>query len=70
MPDDKNKTDNRDRMKVAGGQDYEVQYLTEQTGITAEQARQLIKSFGNDRQTLVKAAKALKPAPKVRSSRA
>ncbi len=59
MADDKSKTGKQDRMRVAGGQDYEVQYLSEQTGITAEQARDLIKRFGNDRETLEREAKKL-----------
>ena len=57
MPDDKSKTDNRDRMRVAGGEDYEVSYLVEQAGITREQARDLIKRYGNDRETLMKHAR-------------
>ena len=60
MADDKSKKDNRDRLRVAGGEDYEVQYLAEQTGITPEQARELIKRYGNDRETLVAHAKNLK----------
>ena len=34
MPDDKTKKDNRDRMRVAGGEDYELDYLVEKAGIT------------------------------------
>ena len=59
MPDSKTSTDNRDRFRVAGGQDYEVAYLAEQAEISTEQARDLIKRLGNDRQTLMQAAKAL-----------
>ena len=54
MPDDKNKTDNRDRMRVAGGEDYELDHLVEKAGITRNQARDLIKRYGNDRETLMK----------------
>ena len=57
MPDDKAKTDSRDRLRVAGGQDYEVDYLVEKAGITSEQARELIKRYGNDRETLMKHAR-------------
>jgi glycerol-3-phosphate dehydrogenase len=70
MPDNKFKTDNRDRNRVAGDQEYEVQYLAQQTGIATEQARELVKAYGTDRQTLLKAAKSLVSShPKVRSSR-
>lgn len=70
MADDKGKTEQRDRAKVASGQDYEVQYLSQQTGITPELARQLINAYGNDREKLMKAAKGLVgKQPNVRSSR-
>ena len=49
MADDKSKTDNRDRVRVAGGQDYEVDYLAEKAGISKDKARELIKRFGDDR---------------------
>ena len=41
MADDKSKTDQRDRAKVAGGEDYEVRYMAERMGITVEEARVL-----------------------------
>jgi len=59
MADNKNRQDNRDRGKVAGGQDYEVQYLAEKTGISPAQARELIRKHGNDRETLERAARNL-----------
>ena len=37
MADDKSKQDNRDRSRVAAGEDYEVQHLADTTGITTEQ---------------------------------
>lgn len=52
MSDDKSKQDQRDRTKVAGDQDYEVQYFAQQHGVTPEQVRWLIERFGNDRATL------------------
>jgi hypothetical protein len=52
--------DNRDRLRVAGGEDYEVQYLANETGITHEQARELIKRYGNDRDKLVEHARNLR----------
>ncbi|MCC2651392.1 MAG: hypothetical protein K0Q60_1555 [Microvirga sp.] len=57
MADDKTKTDGRDRGRVAAGEDYEVQHLSEQTGLSMEQARVLIRRYGNDRQKLMEEAK-------------
>jgi hypothetical protein len=57
MADDKTKKDERDRSRVAAGEDYEVQYLTEQTGLSPDQARTLIRRYGNDRQKLMEEAK-------------
>ena len=59
MPDDKSKKDNRDRLRVAGGEDYEIDYLVENAVITREQARTLIRRYGNDRATLLKHARNL-----------
>ena len=59
MPDDKTKTDIRDRSRVAGEEDYEIDYLVGQAGISREQARELIKRYGNDRETLMKHARNL-----------
>lgn len=60
MTDDKSKRDNRDRSQVAGGEDYEVQYLAEQSGITAKQARTLVRRYGNDREKLMAEAKLIR----------
>ena len=59
MPDDKSHVGEPDRSRVAGEQDYEVRYLAEKHGLSAEQARQLIARVGNDRQKLDAAAKKL-----------
>jgi hypothetical protein len=59
MPDDKSKADNRDRSRVAGGEDYEIDYLVGNAVVTREQARTLIKRYGNDRATLMKHARNL-----------
>jgi hypothetical protein len=53
---------NQDRERVAGGQGYEVEYFARKHGITAEQARQLIKEHGNNRATLDREAEKLKRA--------
>jgi Protein of unknown function (DUF3606) len=43
---------NQDRSRVAGEQEYEVEYFARKHGLTAEQARQLIKEHGNSREVL------------------
>lgn len=68
MPDDKTKIGKQDRERVAGGQDYEAQHLANETGITPELARDLIKAYGNNREKLLQAAKGL-ASPRPRSSR-
>ncbi|MER8636523.1 DUF3606 domain-containing protein [Mesorhizobium sp. M1365] len=60
MADDKSKRDFRERDRVSTEDDREVEYFAQQNGITADQVRQLIKSFGNDRGRLTVAAKALR----------
>lgn len=60
MADNMDKKDERDRSRVAAGEDYEVQYFAEQAGITEEQARVLVRRYGNDRAKLMEEAKLLK----------
>jgi hypothetical protein len=60
MADDPNKEDSRDRSRVSGSEDYEVRYFAEQNGISIDQARELIQTHGNDRETLNAAAQRLK----------
>lgn len=52
MPDDKTKLDQRDRSRVAGGEDYEVRHFADKHGISMDKARELIEKYGNDRETL------------------
>jgi len=47
----------QDRSKVAGGQDYELQYEKEKTGASKEQIKKAIKSAGNQRQKVEKKLK-------------
>jgi glycerol-3-phosphate dehydrogenase len=55
---------------VADGQDCEVQFLVEQTGISSDHARELVRAYGKDRATLLNAAKMLTSSRvNVRSSR-
>lgn len=70
MPDDKSKTDARDRSKVAGNEEYEVQHFATEAGVSLSQARELIRAYGNDRAKLMQAAKSLPGrGTHVRSSR-
>jgi hypothetical protein len=41
MADDKTKRDFRDRDRVAGSEDYEVEYFAKKAGITVQQAKEL-----------------------------
>ena len=52
MSDDKSKRGAADRRQVAAGEGYEVSYFARKHGITTQQAEDLIKKFGNDREKL------------------
>ena len=56
MPDDEPKTD---RVRVAAALDYEIDYLVVKSGVTREQARELINRHGIDRDTLIRHARKL-----------
>lgn len=56
MADDKSKTGQQDRDRVSGSEDYEVQYIAKEAGITPDRARELIKQHGPDRQKVLQAA--------------
>ena len=60
MADDKSKRDFRDRDRVSADEDHEVEDFARKAGITAEQAKELIQKYGNDRATLEREARALK----------
>ena len=47
----------QDRSKVAGGQDYELQYEKEKTGASKEQIKKAIKTQGNRRNKVEKKLK-------------
>jgi hypothetical protein len=53
MADDEMETDNRDPMGEARSQEYEVQYVAEQAGISLDQARELIARYGKQRVKLM-----------------
>jgi hypothetical protein len=61
MSDNKSHIGEPDRSLVAGGERYEVQHLAERTGISPDEARELIARFGNDRETLEREARKLRP---------
>ncbi|MGF7151557.1 hypothetical protein FHS96_005223 [Sphingomonas zeicaulis] len=60
MADDKSKRGAADRRRVAAGEGYEVNYFARKHGITRQQAEDLIKKVGSDREKLNAAAKKLK----------
>ena len=60
MSDDLSIVGQRDRDRVSGSEEYEVEHFARKHGITAEQARELIARVGNDRAALDRAAEELK----------
>ena len=60
MAENKPHTDNHERLRVAGGEDYEVAYLVVEEGIPPETARELIRRYGNNRENLLRYAKKLR----------
>ncbi len=52
MADNKSKRGGRDRSRAAAGQGYEVSYFARKHGLTTDQAREIIKRVGNDREKL------------------
>lgn len=47
----------QDREKVAGGQDYEVNYEANKLGTSAEKVKKAVKQAGNSRKKVEKAMK-------------
>jgi hypothetical protein len=60
MADDRTNVGNQDRSRVAGEEGYEVEYFAQKHGITPDQARDLIRQHGNNRETLDREAQKLK----------
>jgi hypothetical protein len=52
MADNKDLRDGRDRQRVAGNEEYEVQYLAEKLNVSAEEVREAIEKVGNSREKL------------------
>jgi hypothetical protein len=44
----------QDRSKVAGGQDYEVQYESKKTGASSDEVKKAVKSTGSSRKKVEK----------------
>ena len=49
MADDKNLKDERDRARVSGSEEYELQYLAEKLNVSTEEIRRAIEKVGNNR---------------------
>jgi 3-hydroxyisobutyrate dehydrogenase-like beta-hydroxyacid dehydrogenase len=60
MADNKSQVGEPDRSRVVAAEHYEVQHLAERTGISTDEARELIERFGNDRDTLEREAAKLR----------
>lgn len=52
MADDKNIQDGRDRSRVSGSEDYELQYLAEKLNVSTEEVRRAIEQVGNSRERI------------------
>ena len=50
MADNKDLRDGRDRERVAGNEDYEVNYLAEKLNVSEEEVRKAIQQVGNSRE--------------------
>lgn len=55
MSDNKNKKDARDRNKVSGSENYEIQYFKDKMGVSSQAVTGAIRATGsNDRKVLEK----------------
>ena len=52
MADDKNMQDGRDRSRVSGSEEYEMQYLAEKLNVSTEEVRRAIERVGNSREKI------------------
>ena len=52
MADDKSDRGQQDRSRVSGSEDYEVRYMAEKLGVTADAVREAIKKVGNSREAV------------------
>jgi hypothetical protein len=52
MADNKDLRDGRDRERVAGNEEYEVNFLAQKLNVSAEEVRRAIEQVGNNREKL------------------
>ena len=52
MADDKNLQDGRDRSRVSGSEEYELQYLAEKLNVSTDEIRRAIEQVGNSREKI------------------
>jgi hypothetical protein len=52
MADDKNLRDGRDRSRVSGSEEYELQHIAEQLNVSREEVRRAIEQVGNSREKI------------------
>lgn len=50
--DNRSKKDGRDRSRVSGSENYEVNYLKEKLGVSSQQVKDAIREVGNDRKKI------------------
>lgn len=67
MADDKSKRDTRDRSRVSASDEYEVSYFASKFNLSTDQVLDLIKQYGNDRDTLERHAGAIKQENEARA---
>jgi hypothetical protein len=52
MPDNKDNRDARDRSRISAEEDYEVKFMAEKMGVSAEEVRKAISKVGNSREKI------------------
>ncbi|HEY0041095.1 MAG TPA: DUF3606 domain-containing protein [Flavisolibacter sp.] len=50
MADNKDLRDGRDRERVAGNEEYEINYVAQKLNVSAEEVRKAVEQVGNDRE--------------------
>lgn len=52
MADNKDLRDGRDRLRVSGSEDYELQYMAEKLNVSTEEVRRAVEQVGNNREKI------------------
>ena len=52
MADDRNLKDGRDRSRVSGSEEYELQFLAEKLNVSTDEIRKAIQQVGNNREKI------------------